>query len=516
MSQQIAIGIDLGTTYSVMAYVDEHGRPQVIPNADSERLTPSAVFFDDGTIIVGEAAKQRAFDYPDKVALFVKRQIKNQSWFIEDKGKRYSPVDVSSFILRKLKQDAEQYLSRRINYAVITVPAYFDETARRLTQEAAMLAGLEVLSLINEPTAAAIAYSYNDRSVPRQEHAVVYDLGGGTFDVTVLQVNGSDVRVLASKGDHQLGGKDFDDKIIQLAVDQFKQQHGFDPTTNLHDANELRLKAEEIKRELSKRTKARMVVRAQGRMTQIDITREQFESLIRGRLETTIAIVEMTLQEAALAKHQIDRILLVGGSSRIPLVARMLEEHFGRSPEPFTAVHPDEAVALGAAIVAAKKMLEVKPEEVPPQVKEIVGGLSFTDVLSHSFGIAAEVPGTGQKRYSIVIRRNTPLPARAVSEFATSLPNQTAIRIQVYQGESNDLNLCNPVGEFTLSGLPPGRPPGQKVRIEFSCDTNGLIHITATDVLSGIEAQTQIGYTVGRPTEQTAVRRRWLDENEVS
>jgi molecular chaperone DnaK len=513
MSNLTAIGIDLGTTYSVMSWVDENGKAEVIPNANSERLTASAVFFDDDTIIVGQDAKDRSVDYPDKVILFIKRQIKNRSFYIHHKGRAYYPVDISSLILRKLKQDAEQHLGKPVTHAVITVPAYFDEEARRLTQEAGKLAGLNILGVINEPTAAAIAYSLDTQ--PRDEHVLVYDLGGGTFDVTILHVHNQGIQVLASKGDHSLGGKDFDDKLISEAVKAFQQQHGFDPTSDPNDANDLRARAEDCKRELSQRTKSRLKIRSQGYHSELHITREQFEAWIRGRLETARAIIDMTLQEAKMSPQQIDRILLVGGSSRIPLIASIIKEQFGRDPEPFSAVNPNEAVSLGAAILAAKKMLEVKPEEVPLPVANVVGGLEITDVLSQSFGVAATAPGSQEQQHSIIIRRNTPLPARDSREYVTNLPGQTAIQIQVYQGESKNLALCNPVGNFMLSGLPPGRPAGQKIRITFSCDTDGIMHVTANDILSGVEAQTEIKYTVGRTENQVAARRRWLDQDNV-
>lgn len=513
MSSLTAIGIDLGTTYSAMAIVDDHGKPMIIPNTDSERLTPSAVFFDDDTIIVGQDAKDKAVSHPSQVALFTKRQMGNPHWFLTHNSHRCSPVDVAALILKKLRQDAEQYLKRPITHAVITVPAYFDDAKRRLTMEAGKIAGLEVLGIVNEPTAAAIAYGIDGSQ--QSENVLVYDLGGGTFDITVMQVDGTNITVRASKGDPQLGGKDFDDKLIALAVERFQQEYGVDPTYDARDAGDIRASAERVKRELSKRAKALMVVRAQGRSVQFEVTREQFERLIRPRIETTLTLVKLVLDEAGLSVQHIDRILLVGGSTRIPMIHDALGQFFGRQPEPHSAINPDESVAIGAALLAAKKVADSAPQTIPPSVTQVVGGLQVTDVVSHSFGIEVSNPNNRQISHFIVIKRNTPIPAQESQEFATDQPNQTVIQVQIYQGESKEIAECNPVGAFVLSGLPAGRPAGCKVRVSFTCDADGVVHVTAVDIASGVEATTTVGYKTGQSSEQVSARQRWMKTKAV-
>lgn len=488
-----AVGIDLGTTYSAIALLNRQGEVEIVPNAENERLTPSAVFFDEDAIIVGQTAKDNASIYPDQVVQFIKRQMGNDAWHLSHDGQRYSAVDVSSFILAKLKHDAEKFLNREIHSAVITVPAYFADEQRRATIAAGEAAGLRVLDLINEPTAAAIAFGVDRASQP--ETAMVYDLGGGTFDVTVMRIAGKDIRILATAGDHQLGGKDFDDALMRYAVEQFQAEHGTDPTTDPMVAADLRAQAEKAKRELSKRSKTLMLLRATGQMSRIEVTRERFEDLIAPKLKTSQVVVREALRAAKVEPSQVDRVLLIGGSTRIPAVAAMLEEMFGKTPD--TSVHPDEAVAMGAALLAAHREVEAEPAAAPPPVMEKVGGLQITDVTSHSFGIEAINPNTNQRINSILISRNSPIPTEVSKEFVTPVPDMTAIKVTIYQGEFQDPALCNPVGEFTLHGLPPGRPAGCKVRVTVSCASNGVVSVSALDISTGQETVTEVSYKTG-------------------
>lgn len=511
MSSVAAVGIDLGTTYSAVAIVDEHGRPELLPNAESERLTPSAVFFDEDAVVVGQTAKDAAGAHPDDVVLFVKRQMGNAAWHLAHRGQRYSAVDVSALILKKLKQDAEQYLGRDLSDAVITVPAYFDDAQRRATTDAGRIAGLRVLDPINEPTAAAVAFGV-DRS-ECDETVLVYDLGGGTFDVTIMRIEGKNFRSLATDGDHQLGGKDFDDAIMRFVVDGFQREHGLDPTLDPSDNWEIRAQAERAKRELSKRSRTVLVARAQGRTSRVDLTREQFESLIKPKIETSLSCVRAALRAASLSPDGVDRVLLIGGSTRVPIVRARLAEFFGREPD--ASVNPDEAVALGAAIVAAKKVHDAAPTSFPAPVSETVGGLQITDVTAHSIGIEAYVPGTQQRINSILIPRNSPIPIDVSKEFVTTMPGQTAIKVTIYQGEFPDPALCNPVGEFTLGGLPPNRPAGRRVRVTVACGTNGVVQVTALDIESGKETTTTVSYRVGQAAEQVSARQRWMESQPV-
>lgn len=516
MPEVTPVGIDLGTTFSSLAVVNGQGTAEIVPNAESERLTPSAVFFDEDAILVGQVAKDAAATTPDRVVMFVKRQMGNPHWYFPHGGRRYAASDVSAIILRKLKQDAERNLNRSLLYAVITVPAYFDDDRRRATKAAGELAGFKVLDLLNEPTAAAIAFGVDRSSHP--ETVMIYDLGGGTFDVTIMRVEGKNIRIIGTDGDHQLGGKDFDDAIMGFAVRAFQTEHRLDsaadPTLDPVVAGELRAQAEKAKRELSKRNKTLFNLRAQGKTSRIEITREKFEELIKPKLETTLTLVRSTLRAAALQPQDIDRVLLIGGSSRIPAVARILEHFFGKEPD--TSVNPDEAVAWGAALMAAHKLAEVAPEEVPERIIEKVGGLQITDVTSHSIGIEAFVPGTNRRINSILIPRNSPIPGEVSKEFITTLPGQTAIKVTVFQGEFQDPALCNPIGEFTLTGLPPGRPAGCKVRVTICCGTDGVVSVTALDIETGEQTRTEVSYRSDLDSNHaTSPRDRWKSDKPI-
>lgn len=509
--KNIAVGIDLGTTYSAVALVNDYGMPEIIPNAEGERLTPSAVFFDDESVVVGQIAKDNAVSDPDKAVMFVKRLMGNPNWFYEHNSQKLTPPDISALILAKIKKDAESELGESIKYALITVPAYFDDDRRRATITAGELAGFKVLGLINEPSAAAIAYGY-DRKI-EEETILVYDLGGGTFDVTILKVNSQDFEILATDGAHQLGGKDFEDCIIGYCVDKFKTEHGFDPTTDLYDYQEIRKDAEKVKRELSTRNKSLMSIRSWGKNSRIEIDRNTFEELIRPKLDSSLYLIKDVLKQAKLEASDIDRVVLIGGSTRIPAVRTMLTEFFGKDVD--ISINPDEAVAMGAALMASKKVLDLDPEELPAQVIEKIGGLQVTDVTSHSLGIEAFVPGSNQKLNSILIHRNSPIPSEVSKEFVTTIAGQTAIKITLYQGEFTDPDLCNPIGDFVLSGLPSNRPAGCKVRVSITCGENGIVGVTAVDIETGIEMQKQVTYKVGETTEKVSAKKKWMNSQRI-
>lgn len=507
MPELSAVGIDLGTTYSSVAVVNENGTAELVPNVDSERLTPSAVFFDEKVTIVGQDAKDALSKYPDQVVMFVKRQMGNPNWYYMHEGQKYTPIDISSIILQKLKQDAELYLGRNLPYVVITVPAYFDDDRRRSTINAGEQAGFKVLDVLNEPTAAGIAFGV-DRST-KPEVIVVYDLGGGTFDVTVMSVNGKEIKILATGGDHQLGGKDFDDAIMRYAVQIFAAEHGFDPTADPITAGDLRTQAEKTKRELSKRSKNLLVLRGEGKESRIEIDREKFTELIKPKLDTTLSLIRIVLKDAKITPQQVDRVLLIGGSTRVPAVREILKEFFGKDPD--SSVNPDEAVALGAALIAAQKLMNIKPEDISSSVAEKIGGIQITDVTSHSVGIEAFVPGSNQRINAILIPRNSPIPAESSREFTTTMQGQTGIKVVIYQGEFPDPALCNPVGEFILTGLPVNRPPGCKVRVTISCNTSGVINVNALDIESGRQTTTEVTYK-NESTKKRSAKDRWKEK----
>jgi len=507
----IAVGIDLGTTYSAVALVNKHGTPEIIPNSEGERLTPSAVFFDDDSVVVGQIAKDAAISDPDRAILFVKRLMGNPNWFFEHNSQKLTPPDISALILAKIKKDTESELGESVPCAVITVPAYFDDDRRRATITAGELAGFKVLGLINEPSAAAIAYGF-DREI-KEEIVLVYDLGGGTFDATLMRVNNQKFEVLATDGEHQLGGKDFDDLIISYCVDIFKKEHGFDPTIDIFAYQEIRKDAEKIKRELSTRSKSMMVIRSQGKNSRIEIDRDAFDELIRPKLDTSLYLIKDVLKQAEMDASNVDRVVLIGGSTRIPAVRSMLTEYFAKEPD--CSINPDEAVAMGAALMAAKKVLEINPEDIPQPVQEKIGGLQITDVTSHSLGIEAFVPGTSKKINSILISRNSPIPTEVSKEYTTTLQGQTAIKITLYQGEFDDPDLCNPIGDFVLSGLPANRPPGCKVRVTITCGENGIVEVTAVDIESGAKMQKQVTYKVGESTEKVSAKKKWMKNQKI-
>lgn len=510
MPELSAIGIDLGTTYSSVAIVNSSGSAELVPNAESERLTPSVVFFDEDVIIVGQDAKDALAKYPDQVVMFVKRQMGNPNWHYTHEEQKYTPTDISAIILTKLKNDAEAYLGRSLPYTVITVPAYFDDDRRRSTMNAGEQAGFKVLDVVNEPTAAAIAFGIDRSSKP--ETVMVYDLGGGTFDVTIIRVNGKEIKILATDGDHQLGGKDFDDAIMRFVVQCFVNEHGFDPTLDPAIAGELRAQAEKVKRELSKRNKSLLVFRGQGKESRIEIERTKFDELITPKLETTFSLVRSCLSDAKLLPQQIDRILLIGGSTRVPAVREKLAVFFDKEPD--ISVNPDEAVALGAALVAAQKVINITPEDIPQPIMEKVGGLQITDVTSHSIGIEAFVPSSNQRINSILIPRNNPIPSEVSKEFVTTMHGQTGIKVNIYQGEFTDPALCNPVGEFILTGLPPNRPPGRKVRVTISCNASGIINVTALDIESGKQITTEVSYK-NESTKKRSAKDKWKSEKPI-
>ncbi|MCP4602760.1 MAG: Hsp70 family protein [Proteobacteria bacterium] len=511
MTNVLAAGIDLGTTYSSLAIVNEHGEPEIIPNTESERLTPSAVFFDGDTIVVGGIAKDAAMINPDQVVIFAKRQMGNPHWHFTYDGQRLTPVDISAMILSKLKKDAEQYLNCSIPSVVITVPAYFDDDRRRATITAGEMAGFRVLGLVNEPTAAAISFGVNRSE--RHETVLVYDLGGGTFDATVMQVAGEKIKIKATDGDHQLGGKDFEDVLMKYANDQFQREYGSDPTLDPLVAADLRAQAEKVKRELSKRRKTMLILRAEGKVCRVEITREQLTQLIKPLVDRTLFLVKDVLRSAKMKPKDIDRVLLVGGSTRVPAVRAALRQFFAKEPD--ASVNPDEAISIGAALMAAKKVVEISPEDVPEAVSEKVGGLQITDVTSHSLGIEAFVPGSNQRINTILIPRNSPIPTKVSKEFVTTLAGQTVIKVTIFQGEFPDPDLCNPVGEFVLSNLPPNRLPGRKVRVTISCGINGMVNVTALDIETGKETTTEVSYASGETPDQVSLKSLWLSSKPI-
>ncbi len=476
VEQQFPVGIDLGTTYSVVAYVDASGRPVTVPNDAGDLLTPSALLFEDGEIVVGKEAAKSSAITPFAYADCFKRDMGGSAFRRKVRGHQLPPEVLSGFVLQRLKQDAERRIGS-VRQVVITVPAFFDETRRKATQDAGRLAGLEVLDIINEPTAAAVAYGYQQgflrlaggEMAAERRRVLVYDLGGGTFDVTILEMEGRQFRALATDGDVQLGGKDFDERLVDYIAEQFLATHGVDPRTDAEDAAQLWLDAQEVKHTLSQRTRASVVCFHAGLRLKLEISREQFEELTQdlvGRSETTTSLL---LKQAALTWDDIDRVLLVGGSSRIPMVVEMLRRLTGKEPD--QSLSPDEAVAHGAALYAGMLMQE--------QSGKTKDNYRLVNVNSHSLGVVGVDPLTRRKTNVILIPRNTPLPHQVVRRCKTARAGQRSVVVSVVEGESRRPDECIPLGQCVIRNLPPDMPAGAPIQVEYRYMANGRIAVSA-------------------------------------
>ncbi|MBC8353073.1 MAG: Hsp70 family protein [Planctomycetes bacterium] len=475
---QRPIGIDLGTTFSAIAYLDEAGRPATLNNSLGDMLTPSAVLVDQHEIVVGREALKASAMVPASYAECFKRDVGTVVYRREVRGVQVPPEVLSAFVLEQLKRDAEQRLGP-IKQVVITVPAFFDESRRKATQDAGRLAGLEVLDIINEPTAAAVAYGHQHGFLQRDSagesterepmKVLVYDLGGGTFDVTILEIKGPHFRAIATDGDVQLGGKDFDERIVEHLSEQFILQHGVDPRSDPQDAAQLWLDAQEVKHTLSQRSSTNVVVFHAGVRTRVEITRQQFEEMTRDLLERTETTTSIVVKEAGLNWSQIDRILLVGGSSRMPMVSEMLKHSTGKAPD--RSASPDEAVAHGAALYAGMLM---------QQGDDNLGvSCILVNVNSHSLGVIGLDTKTSERVNAILIPKNTPLPCRTMGTFRTAKPDQRNVKVAVLEGESHRPEECIALGECVVRDLPPGLPQGSKIEVIYSYAANGRIAVSA-------------------------------------
>jgi len=498
-----AIGIDLGTTYSAVAQLDINGRTMMVRNSQGEVLTPSVVLFDDNEIIVGKEAKKSADQYPDRVAECVKRDMGNATFNKSIRGEFLPPEVIQSCILRKLKNDAVVSLGPNIK-AVVTVPAYFDESRRKATADAGEMAGLEVLDIVNEPTAAALAFGetlgYLDpRGEPLGDRTVlVYDLGGGTFDVTVVELRPGNIRTLATDGDVRLGGRDWDTRLADYLAEAFMKQYNQDPRENPAAHARLLRTAEEAKHTLSARDHASVHLTYLGRSSDIAVSRENFKLLSEDLLERTSYTVRGVLTAAGVTWKNISHILLVGGSTRMPMVSELLEEISG-GLKPDRNVHPDEAVARGAAIYAGYLLSQRKRDENPGNPAAPGPTFEVTDVNSHSLGIEGVDLTTMRKENVIIIKRNSPLPARKTEKFVTKTAGQQSVVVQVLEGESKMPEQCAPVGRAVMRRLPSGLPKGWPIEVTYEYAPNGRLSVkakmpgTASDV--SIELEREKGLT---------------------
>lgn len=488
------IGIDLGTTNSCVA-VMEGGEPVVIPNAEGNRTTPSVVAFSkSGERLVGQVAKRQAVTNPDRTIMSIKREMgTNHKVKIDDKT--HTPQEISAMILQKLKADAESYLGETVKQAVITVPAYFSDSQRQATKDAGKIAGLEVLRIINEPTAAALAYGLDKEA---DQKILVFDLGGGTFDVSILEIGDGVFEVLATNGNNRLGGDDFDAKIVDWLVENFRKEEGIDLRKDKMAMQRVREAAEKAKIELSSVTGTSInlpyiTADASGpKHLDMNLTRAKFDELTQDLVEKTVGPARSALADADLKPEDIDKILLVGGSTRTPSVQNMVKKLFGK--DPFKGINPDECVAIGAAIQAAVLTGDVD-------------GLLLLDVTPLSLGIE-----TMGGVFTKIIERNTTIPTKKSQIFSTAADGQTQVEVHVLQGEREMAQYNKTLGKFSLDGIPPAPRGVPQIEVTFDIDANGIVHVSAKDLGTNREQHVTITATTNMSEEEI---KKAVDEAEI-
>ncbi len=497
MAEPTAFGIDLGTTMSVVAQVSRVGLPVVLPNREGSPTTPSIVLFDAGRAVVGAVARESLATEPDSVVQLVKRHI-GSGWTFDYAGVTYRPEHVSALILRKVMQDA-QLLAGPVTQAAVTVPAYFSDPMRAATMRAAELAGIDVLGLLSEPTAAAIAYGYEKR--PAGTTGVVVDLGGGTFDVTVMEYDGAELTVRATGGDAYLGGANFDKVIFDYFAERFEAAHGLDinhpDALSIEEVTQVSqdwlLRAVRVKHDLTARDRTSAALQAAGLTLRVEVSRADFIGRAAVLLDEMTEKMTDVVAASGVRSADISLVLPVGGATRIPAVRERIKRLFGVEPD--LSVRPDEAVALGAALYAARRQLERGGALViEPAAREYLEELTVTDVAAHSLGVSVfETAGPRQRPVmNALLPRNTALPFSAERTFYTMRPGETRIIIPVLEGESADPELCRRVGEVIIEGLPPGRAAGQPVSVTMSLNRDGILQVAAADKATGAQASTVI------------------------
>ena len=483
MSSRKAVGIDLGTTFSAVAHIDAYGKPQIVPNSENERITPSVILFDTESVVVGTVARNNAVAEPEKIVDFVKREMgkSKEQFYREFGGKKYSAEELSAVILKKLKEDAERYLEEKITDVVITVPAYFNDSERTATITAGQLAGFNVLQIINEPTAAALAYGVD--KLDQDQTAFVFDLGGGTFDVTIMRIKDRKLEIIATNGDHRLGGKDWDDVIVTHVAEEFSRTHGENPLLDLQSYQDLQTRAVAAKIQLSSRDHTTIVHHHNGQSIKVDLTRSDFENRSRNLVEKCKTICEIALQEAKMKWEEIDKILLVGGMTRMPMIREMIGQ---LSTAPIaTEVNPDEAVAVGAAIQATLALLreedesgeEILDQDTRAQFSSREGRLmQVVDITSQTLGVVLWDDANLEEYVYPMIRRRTAIPAVAKNLFGTADANMPRAVVKIVEGESTVPGECTPLGVCDII-LPPFLPKGSPVELSYQYNANQVLEV---------------------------------------
>jgi len=501
MSDRKVVGIDLGTTFSAVAHIDLYGKPQIIPNAESELITPSVIYFEGSNVTVGTLARISSVAEPEKSVEFVKREMgrPKEQFSRTFEMKVYSAEELSALILKKLKADAERYLKEPVTDAVITVPAYFNDAERTATITAGQLAGLNVLQVINEPTAAAVAYGLD--KLDQDQTVFVFDLGGGTFDVTIMRIEGNGIQMLATNGDHRLGGKDWDDVIVNYVADEFDRAHGETPLLDLQSYQELQSRALSAKIQLSGRSCTTIVHSYNGHSVKMELTREAFEEQTRHLVEKCKTICEMVMQEAKMEWSDLDKILLVGGMTRMPMVREMIAK---LSSAPIVDdVNPDEAIAIGAAIQGILSLLQeenvsgerVLSEDTRQQFSSRDGGLvQITNITSHTLGVVLWDEGRFEEYVFPMIRKMTPMPAVILNSFGTAEAAMTHAVVRIVEGESTLPAECTPLGTCDIQ-LPAFLPKGTPVEVTYEYNANQVLQVAVR--AAGNKAKVSIERTTG-------------------
>jgi molecular chaperone DnaK len=502
------VGIDLGTTFSAVAALDDRGRAVTVPNRDGEMITPSAVYLaPGGGAVVGQPALDVALEDPQHVATLMKRRMGYPDYGRPVAGRTFRPETLSAVVLKKLVQDAALQIGP-ITQAVITVPAYFDDTRRKATMDAGRIAGLDVLDILDEPSAAALAYTVQaGAEIPADapKTVLVYDLGGGTFDVTMVKLGKKKFQVLAIEGDVRLGGKDWDDRLVNHVAEQFRQQFDSDPREDEQSLTMLQAAAERAKRTLSKVEQASVTCTHAGHKLTVPVTREQFETLTKDLLIRTRLTAQQVLTQAGQTWDKVDKVLMVGGSTHMPMTSKMLRDLSGRDPDRSLAV--SEVVARGAAvhagIVAAKRAASAERAAAN-------GLLDVVEISVNAHSLGVEVRKGGEKLNDRLIVKNTQLPAASSRVYYTVGDGQSKVRVRVLQGEAKQADGCIPVGECWIDGLPAELPKGSPVQVRCGLAANGRIEVMALDMTGGRMARAEIHRTGGLSEAELQAEADWV------